>query len=182
MSIIDMISPKFYFAVDRNHLTVKQIGSTYSFETRTHVHIDTRTQMVVAIGESNISNPGVVIKDGFGHERVLIGDFDIADQVLKFVLRKVLKFPAFIRPVAVVHIKRKLAGGITQVEQRSVIDCFESAGARDVYIWMGDDFSERDFMDWATMKQTMKTRERQENLSKMKCQTDSNVRSRSESH
>ena len=159
MGVMDFVSPKLYFNLDKNYIYVKQIGTNNTLETKTHVHIDTASNKIVAIGEENIKEQDdLIIKDGFGHERVLIGEFDIAEQVLKFIIRKILRYQLFIRPIAVVHIKRKLEGGITQVEKRSVVDSFESAGAREVILWEGDDFSERELMNWALLKESFKKR------------------------
>ena len=65
------------------------------------------------------------MKDG------VIADFDLVEQMLKYFIRKVQKYPSFIlRPRAVIGGP----SGITEVEKRAVVDSAESAGVREVYL------------------------------------------------
>lgn len=60
----------------------------------------------------------------------VIADFDLVEQMLKYFIRKVQKYPFFIRPRACIGVP----SGITEVEKRAVVDSAESAGCREVYL------------------------------------------------
>ena len=65
------------------------------------------------------------MKDG------VIADFELVEQMLKYLISKVQRYPSFIlRPRAVIGVP----SGITEVEKRAVVDSAESAGVREVYL------------------------------------------------
>jgi rod shape-determining protein MreB len=98
------------------------------------VALDKSSRRVVAIGlEAKRMlgrTPGEIeairpMKDG------VIADFDLVEQMLKYFIRKVQKYPSFIlRPRAVIGVP----SGITEVEKRAVVDSAESAGVREVHL------------------------------------------------
>jgi len=64
------------------------------------------------------------MKDG------VIADFGLVEEMLKYFIKKVQRFPSFFRPRAVIGVP----SGITEVEKRAVKDSAESAGVREVYL------------------------------------------------
>ncbi|MGD9200349.1 MAG: rod shape-determining protein, partial [Chitinispirillia bacterium] len=97
------------------------------------VALDKVTKGVLAIGSEAKRmlgrTPGEIeairpMKDG------VIADFDLVEQMLKFFIKKVQKYPSFFRPRAVIGVP----SGITEVEKRAVVDSAESAGVREVYL------------------------------------------------
>jgi hypothetical protein len=74
--------------------------------------------------------------DGFGHDRVLIGDFEAAEFALKSVVRSLL--PGWWTRIgsALVHIQREIRGGVTTVELRAVRDLMEYAGAKHTRLYL----------------------------------------------
>ncbi len=64
------------------------------------------------------------LKDG------VIADFEAAEAMLRYFIRKVHNRASFVRPRIVICVP----SGITQVERRAVRESAESAGAREVYL------------------------------------------------
>ncbi|NWF52689.1 MAG: rod shape-determining protein [Nitrospirae bacterium] len=64
------------------------------------------------------------LKDG------VIADFDTAEEMLKYFIKKVHNRRSFISPRVVIGVP----SGITQVEQRAVKDAAQASGAREVYL------------------------------------------------
>ena len=64
------------------------------------------------------------MKDG------VIADFEVAEAMLRYFIRKVHNRSAFVRPRVIICIP----SGVTQVEKRAVRESAESAGAHEVYL------------------------------------------------
>ncbi|MEW6161840.1 MAG: rod shape-determining protein [Nitrospirota bacterium] len=64
------------------------------------------------------------LKDG------VIADFDIAEEMLKYFIKKVHNRRSFVSPRVIIGVP----SGITQVEQRAVKDAARASGAREVYL------------------------------------------------
>jgi rod shape-determining protein MreB len=64
------------------------------------------------------------LKDG------VIADFDAAEEMLKYFIKKVHNRRSFVSPRIVIGVP----SGITQVEQRAVKDAAQASGAREVYL------------------------------------------------
>jgi len=97
------------------------------------VAIERRSGNVVAIGKEAKRmlgrTPGNIVairpmRDG------VIADFEVAEKMLSYFIRKAHNRTTFVRPRVIIGIPSK----ITQVEQRAVRDSAELAGAREVYL------------------------------------------------
>lgn len=97
------------------------------------VAIEKRSEKIVAIGREAKRmlgrTPGNIIairpmRDG------VIADFEVAEKMLSYFIRKAHDRTSFVRPRVIIGIPSK----ITQVEQRAVRDSAELAGAREVYL------------------------------------------------
>ncbi|HID11540.1 MAG TPA: rod shape-determining protein, partial [Candidatus Latescibacteria bacterium] len=64
------------------------------------------------------------LKDG------VIADFDVAEEMLRYFIRKVQRNKFLVRPRVVICVP----SGITEVEKRAVRDAAERAGAREVFL------------------------------------------------
>jgi rod shape-determining protein MreB and related proteins len=97
------------------------------------VAVQSRTGEVLAVGEDAKQmmgrTPGGItvirpMRDG------VIGDFEMAEAMLRHFIRKVHRSRRFMRPRVVVAVP----SGITEVEKRAVIDSAMNAGAREVFL------------------------------------------------
>ncbi|MDY6909010.1 MAG: rod shape-determining protein [Thermodesulfobacteriota bacterium] len=94
---------------------------------------DGGNSMVVAVGKDAKlmlgKTPGNIVairpmKDG------VIADFEVAEAMLRYFIRKVHNRRSLVRPRIIVCVP----SGVTQVERRAVRESAESAGAREVYL------------------------------------------------
>ncbi len=60
----------------------------------------------------------------------VIADFEVAEELIRYVIRKVHRRRAFVSPRAVISVP----SGATQAERRAIREAAESAGARKVYL------------------------------------------------
>ena len=97
------------------------------------VAVHSRTGRVLAVGEDAKQmlgrTPGDItvirpLRDG------VIGDFEMAEAMLRHFIRKVQRSSRLMRPRVVVAVP----SGITEVEKRAVIDSATNAGARNVFL------------------------------------------------
>lgn len=78
----------------------------------------------------------------FSHPRMLIGKFQEAEKLLGELLQEAYGKSVFPqRPLVVVHPKEVLEGGLTDIEERVLMEMALGAGARRVKIWKGDDLT-----------------------------------------
>lgn len=98
-----------------------------------------RNRFVVTIPESGIQ---MEISGDFSHPRMLIGKFVEAEKLLQGLLKAAYgKTLLPQRPRVVVHPKEALEGGLTDIEERVLMEMVLGAGARQVKIWQGEDLS-----------------------------------------
>lgn len=134
--------PRIYirFSDELVHLTESKSGA--EFRDTPHVAIETddrgrRTVREVGSGARTTSGPRIVVVNPFAHPRLVVGDFEIAEALLRFALAKLMKNGSYRRPDIIVHPLRELAGGLSDIESRALVDLAASAGARQVGIHQG---------------------------------------------
>jgi len=97
------------------------------------VAVEAETEKIVAIGSEAWEMVGRTpdyiktirpLKDG------VIADFDITEQMLRTLIKRVIKSRFLVKPRVVISVP----SGITEVERRAVADSAENAGAREVYL------------------------------------------------
>ncbi len=97
--------------------------------------------LVYAVGaevEQLQNDSTISIHNGFSHPRVCINDFEIAQATLRYFIRKALNNKnIMIRPIIIMHPKKNLQGGLSQIEDRALKELAEAAGARQCYVWVG---------------------------------------------
>jgi rod shape-determining protein MreB len=123
-------------------------GSQYSDTTDISIKKENDTLSILNIGSKaklDVALKGVTLKNGFNHPRIIIGDFSLAEKTLIYFLKKILH-NKIIRPspVMVIHIKDKLEGGLSGIEERALMELGTGAGAREVHIWQGKDLTDED--------------------------------------
>jgi rod shape-determining protein MreB len=106
---------------------------------------------VVAVGQGAETKAGlsnIMLVNGFKHPRTLLADFTVAEQTLKYFLKKVLPV-SFLAPspVIVIHPQAVLEGGLTQIEIRAFAELGSGAGARKVFVWEGMELSKEELRE-----------------------------------
>lgn len=72
------------------------------------------------------------------HPRVLVGDFPATEALLNYALRAVVKKWGVVAPEVFIHVSKPLAGGLSAIERRALMEAAEAAGAKKV-VFIGPD-------------------------------------------
>jgi hypothetical protein len=105
---------------------------------------------VVDTARTSHEYPASEIAAAFGHERVILGDFEVAEKLLAKMIRELHRSRGWIKPVVIARIEHRFVNSITPIEIRALCNVIEYAGARRVYVWIGpeltdDELRERKF-------------------------------------
>jgi len=94
------------------------------------------------------TNVSVISKEPFTTERLLVGQFCIAEKELKKGIKNIIgnsfllsKFNAIIQPID------KTEGGLSEVEERVLLEVATGAGARTVSVWVGHELSDQEVIE-----------------------------------
>ena len=74
------------------------------------------------------------VEEGFGHPRLLIGDYRLAEHAIKRALGRVLGVQEWPHRV-LVHVQEELDGGVSEVEVRALRELGLHAGAHEVWLY-----------------------------------------------
>lgn len=105
--------------------------------------------MIVGIGQdakqAATRLPNTVVVNPFSHPRSLLGDFLVAEKLLRQLIidlygHRILR-PA---PMIVFQPLEKLEGGLTTVEERAFKELCAGAGGREVHVWTGRPLSDQE--------------------------------------
>lgn len=78
----------------------------------------------------------------FSTERLLIGQFEVAEACLQKGIQKLLSNRLFATsPIVVIQPMEMIENGISQVEERVLREVAIGAGARKTFVWVGDELS-----------------------------------------
>ncbi len=87
---------------------------------------------------------------GFTTHRLLVGQFTEADNTIKNGMRQLNKGNWFSpKPTVIIHAMEKIEGGLSQVEERILIELAASAGARRSIVWLGHELSDQEVLSKA---------------------------------
>lgn len=88
----------------------------------------------------------------FTTERLLVGNFTVAQTLLKKGL-KIVMGKKFFAPTVLMHPIEKVDGGLSQVEERVLKDLAIIAGAQKVFVRVGPELNDNDVLREAEQKQ-----------------------------
>ncbi len=88
----------------------------------------------------------------FSTERLLVGNFSIAQTLLKKGL-KIVMGKQFFAPVFIMHPIEKIDGGLSQVEERVLKDLAIVSGAQKVVVWVGHELHDDEVLRKAEQEQ-----------------------------
>ena len=97
-------------------------------------------------------NQALFMVDGdFSHPRMLLGDFEVAEQTLKQQIKQQHIFSSIGSYRVIVHPKEMLDGGLSAIERRAFKELFLSLGFRDAVIWENQDLCDEELKSfvWA---------------------------------
>lgn len=79
---------------------------------------------------------------GFSHQRMLVGNFSVAQECLKAALSEARGSGFALFTSVVIHPLEKIDGGLSQVEERLFRELAVGAGASKVVVWVGAPLSD----------------------------------------
>ena len=125
-----------YLRVDRQRIDARNVRTGERFSCSARVGVD-RENSVRSIGDPVAVDCARVIEP-FQHPRVLIDDYDMAEQLVRFAVNKLLQLETFATsPHIVMHADVVLEGGLSSIEARALREMAIHAGARRVIIHDG---------------------------------------------
>lgn len=81
----------------------------------------------------------------FEHPRIVISDFVCASKLFQYGLHQLTRFKWISpSPVLIIHSVMELAGGLSEIENRALLELEESAGARKTLIHCGKTLSDQE--------------------------------------
>jgi len=94
------------------------------------------------------ATPGARVVNPFAHPRTLVGDFTVAEQLIRAFIRK-LDAKAWFAPSprVVIHPLGAPAGGYTQIERRAVREMALGAGASEVIVYTGRKLTDQEVLN-----------------------------------
>jgi hypothetical protein len=80
----------------------------------------------------------------FSTNRLLIGEFSIAEEVLKSGIKEFDE--SFMKPTVVIHPMENIDDKLSEVEKNVLKELAFSIGAKDVKIWLGEELSDKELL------------------------------------
>lgn len=158
MSLLSTFSPLLYIKVAPDRLTVRNVktGAEVAEVPEMAIGNSGRKKAIIAVGaqaRAAASAQSAELVNPFSHPRTIVGDFTVAEQLLKaFVLR--LQSSSWFAPAprVVIHPLGSPAGGFTQVERRALREMALGAGASEVVLWVGRELSDQEVQSAEVLK------------------------------
>lgn len=151
--MLKMFRSTIYIRLRADEIYLQHVESGEELSLPPYVAIDTREgkKILVAVGhevkEAKKLKPSIEVVNGFKHPRTLIADFTIAEQTLKYCIRKLMPKSIFATsPIIIFHPLELDEGGYTQVEMRAFEELCSQAGARKTYIKVGAELSREELL------------------------------------
>jgi rod shape-determining protein MreB and related proteins len=133
----------YYVRINRTRLSIRDISTGRTFESSATLGLD-GTNRIVSVGDIT----GVAVKriiEPFNHPRIVIADFAGASKLLQYGMQKMSRMkwinPS---PILVIQPDMDLAGGLSEIENRALVELGQSSGARRTYVHYGSILSDVD--------------------------------------
>lgn len=143
--------PVLYVQISPEQLVVKNVRTGQRVAEVPELAVSAAPKrMILAVGpQARIAAAGQAaeIINPFAHPRTLVSDFTIAEQLLKYQVRRVLGNSLIsLSPRIVIHPLGSPDGGFTQVERRAFREMAIGAGARQVNVWTGRALTDQEIL------------------------------------
>ncbi|MDO3387930.1 rod shape-determining protein [Gilvimarinus sp. SDUM040013] len=146
-----VFSRTYYVQLWELRIKVQSFGSAEVFDEKPYIATNNNAgkTSVVAVGNAAYdmrSNTSLSVINPFSHPRLLVANFTAAEQVLNFGIKSLSQNKLIApSPVVVIHPREKLEGGVTDVEDRLYRELALGAGARKVFLHLGDELQTDSF-------------------------------------
>ena len=132
-----------YARIDRTRISIRDVSTGATFESAAKMGLDSANR-IVSVGD--MSNPDVVrTVEPFEHPRIVISDFACASKLFQYGLHQLSRFKWISpSPILVIQPVMELTGGLSEIENRVLVELGESAGARKTLIHCGKTLSDQE--------------------------------------
>lgn len=81
-------------------------------------------------------------------QRLLVGNFAVAETLLRKALKEFIGGKLFaLSPTMLIHPMEKIDGGLSQIEERALLELGLGAGARKTKVYLGEELSDAEVMN-----------------------------------
>lgn len=151
MVLFRCLRATYYLRISADRLRIRDVDRGLALDEPAAVAIDRSAGQVraVAVGRAAIeaaaSRPELEVVYPFGHARVPVGDFTVADVLLSRLMRNFTAgMKGLPRPLVrmLVHPVREMEGGLTQIERRVLEELAHNGGARRAVVYQGRELAD----------------------------------------
>jgi len=125
----------------KGRIKVTNINTLSVFDDEPILHLEGKKVVAAGRMRSNRCKKKLEISMPFNHPRVLLADFVAASELLKFVFKRILGKNNLFAPVVIMHPMEEMDGGFTPIERRAFRELGLVAGARDVFLYEGEELT-----------------------------------------
>lgn len=142
MFIRSLFSSDLLVELSESKIVIQTFGKGPKVEYEPYLAVQTLggKKLIKSVGSEAKSEvgEGIQVINPFSHPRSFVADFYVAEKLIQHGLRKIHK-SRFIKPAPrlVIHQLDKAEGGLTNVEERVLIELAVSSGAREVVTYVG---------------------------------------------
>ena len=112
-----------------------------------YIQIKENTFIIRSIDENKTTT--VKAQTPFSTQRLLIGQFSVAEELLNTSLQQ-FKKALFLSPIIIMHPLENIDETLSEVEEKVFKEVALSVGAREVKLWVGEELSDEDLSTYLT--------------------------------
>jgi rod shape-determining protein MreB len=132
-----------YARIDRTRFSIRDVSTGATFEAAAKIGLDSANR-IVSVGDMSGSNV-VRTVEPFEHPRIVMSDFACASKLFQYGLHQLTRFKWITpSPILIIQPLMELAGGLSEIENRALLELGESAGARETLIHCGKKLSDQE--------------------------------------
>ena len=136
-----------YCRLKPNWILLTCVNNDRHIDGATEIIVDNSSNRVLAVGasgetEASVKSKGIDcrVENAFSDLEQQIQNTDIAEATLKYYMKKISESSVIVRPLIIFHVLER-KNPYNPDELKAWVSIGESAGARSVYLWKGDQLS-----------------------------------------
>lgn len=143
-----------YVRFDGDRLRVSSPGAQRPFECSPHIAIevvDGGKSIVRAIGreaQARYGTPGMEVCNPFDHPRLVAHEFPLAEKVVRHALLQMFGRFNLLPLHLIMHPLKELEGGLTDIEERLLLEIASAAGARKAAVHIGRELAAHEVVSY----------------------------------